>query len=228
MTDRPVETNPGLSDANERTFDLLRGVAALTRSDVVADLAHAVAMFPQAELSVAFNHKQIASKTWLKDALFDTLGGTYQSIWVLGGWYGVLGALLLDDQRFQIGRVVSFDIDPSCAPVALALNRRSVEHGRFEARTAAMETLDYGGPDAPDLVICTACEHIADLGAALSLMPLGTQLLLQSNDYRGEPDHVSCVDDLDAFRRQADLGTELFGDALPTRRYTRFMLIGRR
>lgn len=223
----PPSSADQLAEA-ERIFDLLRGVSALTRSDLVADLAHAVADHPEAALSVAFNHKQIASKTWLRDALFDTLGGTFQSIWVLGGWYGVLAALLHDDPRYAIDRIVSFDIDPACAPVAETLNRRSLAAGRFEARTAAMETLDYAGPDAPDLVICTSCEHIVDLRAALARMPLGTQLVLQSNDYRREPDHVSCVDSVEAFRLQADLGTVLFEDALPTRNYTRFMLIGRR
>ena len=209
-------------------FDLLRGVAALTRNDVVADLARTVAAFPRTDLAIAFNHKQIASKTWLCDCLFDTLGGTYRGIYVLGGWYGVLSALMVHDPRFAIERILSVDMDPDCAEVARALNARAAKEGRFEALTAAMETLAYDGADAPDLVINTSCEHVADLGAALRRMPLGTHLVLQSNNYRREPDHISCVDSLDEFKLQADLGTILFEGELATKNYTRFMLIGRR
>ena len=209
-------------------FDLLRGVAALTHNDIVSDLARTVASFPRPDLSIAFNHKQIASKSWLADCLFDTLGGTFGSLYVLGGWYGVLSALLLNDTRFAIGRITSVDLDPGCAEVATCLNARFAKDGRFEAVTAAMESLVYAGADAPDLVINTSCEHVADLGAALRPMPLGTHLVLQSNNYRREADHVSCVDSIEAFKLQADLGTVLFEGALVTKNYTRFMLIGRR
>jgi hypothetical protein len=77
-----------------------------------------------------------------------------------------------------------------------------------------------------DLVINTSCEHIADLPAWLSLLPKGTRVLLQSNDYFSEPTHVNCVASLDEFIDQASLGTIAFAGALPMKKYTRFMLIG--
>ena len=209
-------------------FDILRGVAAFTQNRLIANLARTVSMHPRQDLAVAFNHKQIASKTWLRDRLFETLGGAHSSIWILGGWYGVLSALLFDDARFSIGHITSIDLDPDCAPVASSLNAEMSKDSRFVARTAAMESLNYLGDDAPSLVINTSCEHVARLDEALSPLPAGTRVVLQSNNYRREPDHVSCVDSLDEFIAQAKLQTVLFKGELVTRNYTRFMLIGER
>ena len=64
-----------------------------------------------------------------------------------------------------------------------------------------MYALDYSASGA-DLVINTSCEHIADLPAWLSLLPRGTQVLLQSNDYFSEPTHINCVPTLEAFSEQ--------------------------
>ncbi len=210
-------------------YDILRGVAALTGNSVVADLARLVADGMPDELWIAFNHKQIGSKRWLVDALAQVLPRPDGPVWVLGAWYGVLGALLLADERLSIPSVVSVDLDPACADVAERLNRRHVATGRFRALTADMTTLDFAAQQpAPGLVINTSCEHLADVPAWLSTLPRGLPLLLQSNDYVREPDHRSCVASLEAFQAQADLSETLFAGALPTKNYTRFMLIGRR
>ena len=101
-------------------YDILRGVAALTDQPIVADLARLVGKGAPSDLSIAFNHKQIASKQWLVAALAETYPKPGGPVWVLGAWYGVLGALLLDDERLAIPEIVSLDIDPTCAPVAAA------------------------------------------------------------------------------------------------------------
>ena len=148
---------------------------------------------------------------------------------MLGAWYGVLGALLLDDPRLAIPAVFSVDLDPTCAPVAGRLNRRHLAEGRFRAVTADMTTLDFAAQQPrPGLVINTSCEHLADVPGWLATLPAGLPLLLQSNDYVREPDHRSCVPSLEAFQAQAGLSETLFAGALPTKNYTRFMLIGRR
>jgi len=56
---------------DDAVFDLLRGLAALTGSPIVGDLARLVGAAPRADLSIAFNHKQIGSKFWLRDALVE-------------------------------------------------------------------------------------------------------------------------------------------------------------
>jgi hypothetical protein len=52
--------------------------------------------------------------------------------------------------------------------------------------------------------------------------------VLQSNDYFACREHVNCVADLAAFRLQAPLAQTLFAGEREMRRYTRFMLIGRK
>ena len=222
MTDA---TQPGGSGAEwrDRAFDLTRGIAAYSASALVSGLARIVAKHPDADISNAFNHKQVACKLWARDRLFDSLGGSFAHIVILGGWYGVFAAMLLEDRRFTIGSVESVDIDPAVAAVATTLNRDA--GGRFKATTADMYAIDYAGLQA-DLVVNTSCEHIADLGAWLGLLPKGTNVLLQSNDYFSEPSHINCVESAEAFAQQAGLARLSYSGTLPMKKYRRFMLIG--
>jgi len=188
----------------------------------------------------AFSENQFASKTWLADKVHETLGGRFGTVYVLGGWYGVLGAILLNDPRFRIGRVLSFDIDPQCAPVAEHLNAEHVAAGRFRAITADACTLDYrsfdagpgdGGPEngaVANLVVNTSCEHMPSAEAWYGRLPAGISQALQSNDYFDCDEHVNCIADLAAFKRQAPMTEVLYEGALQRKRYSRFMLIGRK
>lgn len=222
MTDATRPDDAG-EDWHEHAFDLVRGIAAYTGSALVAGLARVVAAHPQAAIANAFNHKQVASKLWARDRLFESRGGRFGTVWILGGWYGVLGAMLLDDRRFDIGLIESIDVDPDVAEVARTLNHAA--GARFRARTADMYGLDYRG-SRPDLVVNTSCEHIADVRGWLDRLPAGTQVLLQSNDYFAEATHINCVPSLDAFEAMTRLPRVDFAGALPTKKYTRFMLIG--
>lgn len=213
----------------ESFHDLLRGMAALSGNRIVADIARLYGKGAPPDLSIACNHKQIASKQWLVEALAGSLPQPEGPIWVLGAWYGVLGALLLDDPRLSISEVVSLDIDASCASMAETLNHRHVAEGRFRAVTADMMAMDFSTQrPAPGLVINTSCEHLDDVPGWVATLPQGLPVVLQSNDYVREPDHRSCVPSLDAFREQAGLSEVWFAGARPTKNYTRFMLIGRR
>ncbi len=217
------DANATTIDWHESAFDILRGVAAYTSSPLIKGLSRVVARHPEADLGNAFNHKQVACKIWARQSLFEAVGGKFGRIVILGGWYGVLAAMFFEDPRFEIEAIDSFDIDPAVGAVADTLN--SAWTDRFRALTADMYDLAYAKLGA-DLVINTSCEHIADLPAWLSLLPKGTRVLLQSNDYFSEPTHVNCVASLDEFIDQASLGTIAFAGALPMKKYTRFMLIG--
>jgi hypothetical protein len=131
--------------------------------------------------------------------------------------------MLLEDARFNIGLIDSFDIDPAVEEVARTLN--SGFGDRFRAVTADMYGIDYSSLKA-DLVVNTSCEHIADLGGWLGLLPSGTRVALQSNDYFSEPSHINCVSSLAEFETKAGLSRLDFAGALPMKKYTRFMLIG--
>lgn len=210
-------------DWREHAFDLTRGIAAYSGSELIASLARVIAKHPEADIATAFNHKQVACKMWARDELFDAYGAKFGRVWVLGGWYGVLAAMLFEDKRFDIGLIENIDIDPSVEAVAYTLNR--VAGARFQAVTQDMYKLDYTA-SMPDLVVNTSCEHIADVRGWLNMLPKGTRVLLQSNDYFAEPTHINCVASLDEFRAMTQLADIRFAGALPQKKYTRFMLIG--
>ena len=153
------------------------------------------------------NRRQTASKLWLLDSLNETHGGDLGSVHILGGWCGVL-ASLFHDSRFKVNHITSFDIDPSCAPIADSLNADAVERA-FSTETADILQLRYTVDSVqinnrkvsarPDLLINTSCEHLEDFDAWFRAMPQDTLLVLQSNDYFSEAEHV-VQPDLAAFR----------------------------
>ena len=112
--------------------------------------------------------------------------------------------------------------------MANTLNNGFVGAGRFVASTADMHAICYNGAGQPNLVINCSCEHIPDLDAWMALIPAGMLLVLQSNDYVAESEHINCVRSLEEFEAQAKLSDVLFRGAYDTGKYTRFMLIGRR
>ena len=182
MMDVTQPRNAGLA-GHEQALDLTRGIAAYVNHPLVAALARVIAKHPQADIANAFNHKQVACKMWALDRLFESCGGRFGRIWVLGGWYGVLPAMLFNDARFDIAAVDSIDIDPEVGPVARTLNRGAGD--RFRALTEDMYALDYAAGQ-PDLVVNTSCEHIADLSAWLALLSRGTTCLLYTSDAADE------------------------------------------
>jgi len=214
--------------------DILEGMAVYADSDFQRDVLAALTRHQEPGIGVALNKNQMASKLWLADSLFATLGARLGNVLVLGGWVGALGAVLLHDRRFDIRRVISIDIDARCAPIAESLNATHVRAGRFSARTADMLGLDYApntgrsADERADLIINTSCEHLPDFQRWYACVPDGQLLVLQSNDYFACNEHVNCVADLAAFRTQAPLAEPLFAGERRMRRYTRFMLIGRK
>ncbi len=216
-----------MSGPDDFHLDILKGLTVYFDSDFVADIRKTATRFPGPNLGYALNRNQVTSKKWLVDTLFDVTGGELGRVCVLGGWYGVLGAMLLHDRRFKIESVRSVDRDPSCEEVANSLNRTHVDGGKFEFLTADMYDLDFedGGYD---LIINTSCEHLEMIGDWFEKIPSGMLLALQSNNYVGIEGHVNCVDDLDQFKQQVPLADVMFEGELSLNNYTRFMLIGRR
>lgn len=219
-----------MDERDERYRDILDGLATYFASPFVADILATVSRFDEPDLGAALNRNQVASKRWLADVLADQGGARFGTVTVLGGWFGVAGAILLGDGRLAIDRVVSIDVDPRCAAVARSMN---ASHGeRFAAVTQDMHDTDYPAPSAggyaPDLVVNTACEHLPDFAGWFARLPHGQLLAIQSNDYVAIPEHVNCVPDLAAFQAQAPLSTVLFAGERRHKKYTRFMLVGRK
>jgi hypothetical protein len=208
--------------------DILEGLALYSGNAFQRDVLATLSRYDDADIGPALNKNQIASKMWLAESLLATVGPELGRVVVLGGWFGVLAAVLLHDPRFAIASVESVDIDPRCAPIAEALNATHVRRGAFAARTADMLEIDYRRAPAADVVINTSCEHLPDFAAWYGRIPEGRLLVLQSNDYFACPEHVNCVPDLAGFRAQAPMRELLFAGERRLSRYLRFMLIGRK
>ena len=220
-------------DKDEFYHDILDGLSVFLDSALIDDVLHAIREYPLLRLGHSLNESQVTSKKWLLDELAQTTGTHFGQVYILGGWYGVLGALFLHDPRFEVDKVVSVDIEPQCKPVAEALNRTHVASGRFEPRTADIYTLDYTGlisaeaqDPRPDLLINTSCEHLPDFERWLAMIPPQVLLAVQSNDYFDDHEHINCVPDLDTFSQQVALTEEKYRGQMALKKYTRFMLIG--
>jgi hypothetical protein len=213
--------------------DILEGMALYTGSALQRDIVATLARYDEPALGEALNKNQIASKMWLAESLLDAVGSELGNVLILGGWVGVLGAILLHDPRFVIDKVESVDVDPRCAAVALSLNATHVRAGRFAAHTADMLEIDYESrckstTGVPNLIVNTSCEHLNEFDRWYDGIPAGQLLAIQSNDYFACGEHVNCVPDLAAFRSQAPMRELLFAGERKFRRYSRFMLIGRK
>jgi hypothetical protein len=106
----------------------------------------------------AFWSGQLKSKEWLIQAL--TLhcpikSGPY-SIDIHGGWVGVLASMLFQS-TVPITNIRSIDIDPTCEPIAIVMNKLEEIQGRFKAVTADMCSVRSD----TDIIINTSCEHIS-------------------------------------------------------------------
>jgi len=224
-----IGRDPVTTFGDEFYRDILEGMAVHSESSFYRDILDTLSRHQEPRIGAALNKNQMASKRWLADSLFAATGAALGRVTILGGWVGALGAILLHDRRFRIDRVVSVDIDPGCASIAESLNATHVRAGRFAARTADMLGIDYAR-DPADLVINTSCEHLAarDFDRWFARLPDGQRLVVQSNDYSACAEHVNCVPDLASFQASVPLHDVLFAGERRMRRYTRFMLIGRK
>ena len=224
MTDA-TQPDGGDADWRDRTFDLTRGIAAYSGSGLVGGLARVVAKHPEANISNAFNHKQVACKMWARDRLFDSLGGMFRhasrsSAAGTACWRRCFSKI----RASASGRIESIDIDPAVAVVAETLNRGA--NGRFRAVTADMYAIDYARLGA-DLVVNTSCEHIADLGHGSICCRRAPACCCSRTTISASRPTSAASNRSRPSQRLAGLAELRFSGTLPMKKYNRFMLIGR-
>lgn len=216
------------------TFELARSYTSLSR---------AIARFPKAPWNDALSHGQLQSKAWAVSELVKVkkdIGLTY----ICGGWLGTLGPLLFSEDKLKIDKVRSFDIDPTCEPVADQVN---VEHvitdWRYKAITkdifhVGYDTHNYEIPipsqnpaqmvESPDTIINTSCDHINDFHTWWDMIPKGKLVLIQNNDFKHGSDetHTNTVENIGQLLLQAPVTKILFDGMRDLAKYRRFMMIG--
>jgi hypothetical protein len=173
----------------------------------------------------AFSNGQIDSKLWLCREL-EKLGWSSKLTHIYGGWYGVLGFLLLSREQFQVDRIESFDQDNSCEPIADMINNNWVfKEWKFKAHTA---DCNYPLPGNPDLIINTSTEHFEQM-VWFDMISPGTRVILQGNDLVHD-DHFGNAIDLEDFENKYKLSNIAYKGTMdfvyPDWKFTRYMLIG--
>lgn len=209
--------------------DILDGLSAYYDSALIADLLTTLNKVSAPGLGNAWNYHQIKGKQWLVEQLAKCVTLPSHHILLLGGWYGILASLILDHDAFTHCKATSLDIDSSCEAVAKQVNQTHLNNNRFNAVTADMRHYDYADHANEDgIIINTSCEHIDGYDDWFANLPSKPLLVLQSNDYYSCDEHVNCVDTLQDFQQQSPMSELLFAGSLKLKKYTRFMLIGRK
>jgi len=181
----------------------------------------------QRAFAASIDETQVRSKLWLIDELARCRDLAASSLVVLGAWYGIL-PMLINWRVRQPPRMLCVDIDPTVCAVG-----RQVIGALYTNVTyvcADIMDLDYAalGKDPATVVINTICEHLPDLRGWGMKLADGQFVVLQSNNYRACPDHVNCVESVDALNEQVPLSRRYFTGVLPLAEMDRYMLIGQR
>jgi hypothetical protein len=169
----------------------------------------------------AFWSGQLKSKEWLIANLRSNVK-QFVSIDIHGGWVGVLASMIFQSD-VPVINIRSIDIDPTCEPIAINMNKIEETVGKFRAVTADMCAIRS---DA-DVIINTSCEHITQdqYDLWLSGIPHSSLLVLQSNNY-DIPEHIRIANTLEEFKSQCNIDVLWEGELhLPL--YTRWMIIGK-
>jgi len=143
----------------------------------------------------AFSSAQIQSKLWLVQRLEDVLiehvsRESGHRIWILAGWYGITNLLIRSRNKIPVQEIRSFDIDPSCEPIADSINNLWVwKAWEFKAHTRDINQLEYS--PKPDVVINSAVEHMAS-NDWWERIPSNTVVCLQGSDMDHD-DHTNKI-----------------------------------
>lgn len=170
----------------------------------------------------AFWSGQLKSKEWLITNLRNHVN-KFVTVDIHGGWVGVLASMLFQSD-VPVSNIRSIDIDPTCEPIAVNMNKIEEMVGRFRAVTSDMCSIRS---DA-DVIVNTSCEHITQdqYDLWLSGVPYNSLLVLQSNNYN-IPEHVRIANSLDQFKAQCGIKEILYAGELVLPLYTRWMIIGK-
>jgi hypothetical protein len=87
------------------------------------------------------------------------------------------------------------------------------------------DKMDYN--DIPiNLVVNTSCEHMDN--SWYENLPMGKVVVLHTNDYFSNPQHMNCCEDVEAAKVKYPMSEIYYEGALDTQLYNRFMLIGKK
>lgn len=181
---------------------------------------------------------QVKSKLWMTDELKQLIEGSLGTVVFYGGWHNFMAHFLY--ANFEVDKIYSLDIDTSVVDTCKTLYQEEYLNERFRPIAADVNKNTWGGKgkltvvdattqspvfiNGVSLVINTSCEHMDNQW--FENLPEGTLVVLQTNDYFSNPQHLNCCKDLDDAKAKYPMSEFLYAGELDTQLYNRFMLIG--
>lgn len=180
---------------------------------------------------------QVKSKLWMIDELKKIVDGPIGNVVFYGGWYNFLAHILYEN--FDIYKIFSLDLDEKVVSPSKRLYAKEFEENRFVPLVADVnklrwdknvlsylsnEKLSLVELDKINLVINTSCEHMDN--SWFENLPDGTMVVLHTNDYFSNPQHVNCCHDIAEAKQKYPMKEFYYTGELDTVLYNRFMLIG--
>jgi len=222
--------------------DIYGRMLLLTDSFLFNGLRNAVDHY-DADFTDALTWGQLKSKRWLLQELHKCNKEDLGTVFLCAGWYAILAGMLFEDS-FNIDRILSFDIDVDCVPIAETINKKYVSKDwQFKALQYDIHDITYKDfswtfwsnknnrmsypiTESADTVINTSCEHIDNFKLWYDSLPFGILLILQTNNYFEIEDHINCSESLENFAASTPMDKVLYEGELDCNKYTRFMRIG--
>jgi hypothetical protein len=199
--------------------------------------------YPDVNWKNALAETQIESKFWLVKTLINHGIVDLGNVMVVGGWIGLLGNILLNQNELNINFVRSFDIDMLSVEASDELNKElETANWKFKAFVGDWDELNYSETiyrtrrisDSSyvdcqtrfDTIINTCCEHMASFSTWLKKIPDDRLLILQSYSDSNQEGHVNTCSSIEEFAASCQLEQVLFQGQMKIRDHYRFMLVG--
>lgn len=168
-----------------------------------------------------FWESQLLSKQWIIDTINKNNMPMYGSVYIFGGWFGILGGMLLDSYK-HIDKVISVDIDSNMESIGKKMNP--------DVHFVTCDMQNFVFEERPSLVINTSTEHISQttFESWLEKIPKFVPIILQGNNYFSCEEHIRCSIGLDDFKQMNHLDSIKYEGELDCKQFTRYMTIGYR
>lgn len=192
----------------------------------------------------AFSKGQIKSKIWLLENIVKYFDLNNKTIFLLGGWIGVLPAMLF--WHTSVKNIRNIELDINCIRISnWLLKDKLIEELRYATIYNDMNNLDYYSNiwhyfnyentaeiiknEKIDLVINTSTEHLVNFNSWWDKIPKGMGFVLQSNNFADVKEHVNLYSSLTNFEKSLGKVSEIFFKGeLDLTIYKRFMIIGKK
>ena len=182
----------------------------------------------------AFSKGQLASKSWLLEAL---AGNTKPNatVAILGCWIGTLVEPLI--HVIDPERIYGFDQDADAVSKSEKLNQKYVQAGwRYKGVVADVTQLDCADMQfetggelisvKPDIIINTSAEHMnTDWFDSVGEDQL---IVMQTNNSEGYEGHINTCSSVEEMQQKYPLTDTIYSGEMVTPAYTRLMQIGYR